>query len=168
MMEIFSFITGGLFRLAPEIMKVWDRANERKHELEMLGRQVEADKARSDARFQLAELEGKVHLSVAELQAMMTAHQQQAAPIARTGIRWIDGINGLMEGLSKSVRPVLTYWYCVAAYGAYKLVLYRQMIAQDFAWDEAVLQLWTPQDHQVMWSIIGFWFVDRALKHMGR
>jgi hypothetical protein len=42
------------------------------------------------------------------------------------------------------------------------------MLAQDFAWDEAVLQLWTPQDHQVMWSIIGFWFVDRALKHMGR
>jgi hypothetical protein len=32
----------------------------------------------------------------------------------------------------------------------------------------AVTVLWKPEDHAVMMSIIGFWFVDRAIRRMGK
>ena len=36
------------------------------------------------------------------------------------------------------------------------------------SWEDAITEIWTPQDHQVMVSILGFWFVDRALKYVGK
>jgi hypothetical protein len=63
------------------------------------------------------------------------------------------------------VRPVLTYWYCVAGYGAYKTATYFIILSTGASWSNAITVLWTPQDQAVMMSIIGFWFVDRALRH---
>ncbi len=40
---IFGTIFGGLFRLAPEVLKFLDRKNERSHELAMFNRQCELE-----------------------------------------------------------------------------------------------------------------------------
>jgi hypothetical protein len=168
MLEILSFLGGGLFRLAPEFMKIWDRKNERAHEIAMLDKNLEVEKHRSTAAAQKAEIEQRGALAVQEIQAMIEALKGQFTPTPTTGIKWLDIWNGIWDGLSKSVRPVLTYWYCIIAYGTYKAALFTMLIKRDFEWDNAILQLWTSQDHQVMWSIIGFWFVDRALKYVGK
>lgn len=160
MFEILSFLFGGMFRLAPEIMKYLDKANERKHELGMIEAQLKADVTR-------AEVQGKIQMTVAELQVLMEVNRAQMTPIVKTGNLWIDGFNAFWDGVSKSVRPVLTYWYCVVAYGFYKGVIFYNAATILESKSEAILHIWTPQDQQVMWSIIGFWFVDRALRKMG-
>jgi len=38
---LFGSLFGGLFRLAPELLKYFDKANERKHELAMFGLQTD-------------------------------------------------------------------------------------------------------------------------------
>lgn len=165
MFETISFIVGGAFRLAPELFKLFDAANQRKHEREMLELQIKADELRAQAEVQKAEVQGEIQQQLAEIQAMIEALKAQgSATVQRTGIKWLDGFVALLEAANISVRPVLTYWYCVAAYGAYKVASYYMILSTGASWANAVTVLWTPQDQSVMFSIIGFWFVDRAIR----
>lgn len=169
MFELLSFIFGGAFRLAPEIMKMLDKKNERSHELKMMDKQREADEARSKLAMQQMELQGKIALDIEELKALVAASQSQmAAPVHLTGKFWIDVISIIVDALNKAVRPLVTYWYCVVAYGSYKTALLIKMFQDDVLWSDAVIALWTKEDHAVMFSILGFWFVDRSLRYMGR
>ena len=43
---IFGSLLGGIFRLAPEVLKFLDKKNERGHELEMFNRQCELEAQR--------------------------------------------------------------------------------------------------------------------------
>ena len=47
---IFGTIFGGLFRLAPEVLKFLDRKNERQHELSMFNRQCELEQIRGEMK----------------------------------------------------------------------------------------------------------------------
>ncbi len=164
MLEIIGLIAGGVFRLLPELGRLWERANERKHEQAMLELQMKADEKRAQLEMQKAELQGEIQQQLAELQAMITALQDQGKTRNRTGIKLIDYLLGFADFLSSSVRPVLTYWYCVIGYGAYKSASLYLILSTGTTLANAVTVLWTPQDHAVMMSIIGFWFVDRALR----
>lgn len=165
MFEALSFIIGGLFRLAPEVFKLFNASSERKHERAMLELQIKADELRAKAEVQKAEMQGEIQQQLAEIQAMIDALKSQgAASVQRTGIKWIDAMIAILEAMNISVRPVLTYWYCVIAYGAYKVASYYMILATGASWMNAVTTLWTPQDQAVMFSIIGFWFVDRAIR----
>lgn len=43
---ILGGLFGGIFRLAPEVLKFFDKKNERQHELSMFDRQCELEKER--------------------------------------------------------------------------------------------------------------------------
>ena len=165
MFEALSFALGGVFRLAPELIKLFDAANARKHEREMLDLQIKADELRARAEVQKIEVQGEIQQQLAEINAMIAALQAQGSmSVQRTGNRYVDGFIAIVELVNQSVRPVLTYWYCIFAYGAYKVASYYMILSTGASWTNAVTTLWTPQDHAVMLSIIGFWFVDRALR----
>ena len=51
---LLGSIFGGLFRLAPEVLKFFDKKNEREHELLMFSRQCELEQQRGQMR--LAEI----------------------------------------------------------------------------------------------------------------
>jgi len=165
MFEIFSLVLGGALRFIPELMKLWDKGRERDHEARMLDLQVKADEARSKLELQKIETQGKVAMDVAEVQALIAATQAQAVTYTKTGNKWWDGLYVLAETASTFVRPVLTYWYCVVMYGSYKTASYILLRNADVAWANAVVVLWTNNDVAVMMSIIGFWFVDRSIRH---
>jgi len=95
---------------------------------------------------------------------LVAVNQTQSAVRPLTGNKWLDTAVVLADVASSFVRPMLTYWYCVAAYGMYKIASLYILLEQQVGWKEAVVTLWTPNDHAVMFSIIGFWFVDRALR----
>ena len=164
MFEIISFVFGGLFRLAPKLIEMREKALDREHERLMLDLNMKADEARAKLEMQKIEVNAEMQQQLAELQALITANQAQAKPAQKTGNKWLDGALVLSDIASSLVRPILTYWYCVAGYGAYKLALYWILIDQNAKWSDAVVQLWTSNDHAVMFSIIGFWFVDRAIR----
>jgi hypothetical protein len=163
-MEVLSFIFGGLFRLAPKLMEMRERKLDREHERAMLSLQMQADEKRAQLNMQAEEKRAETQQQLAELQAMITALQAQGQGLKRTGNKWVDGLLALAEFASAMVRPVLTYWYCVAAYGAYKAASFYMILSAGSSWANAITLLWTPNDHAVMFSIIGFWFVDRAIR----
>lgn len=163
-MELLSFIFGGLFRLAPKVLEYQDKKHDRKHEKDMLELQLRADEARAKAEIQKLETQGQIQNQLEELKALVAVNSVQAQPQQLSGNKWLDGLTVVVTAASSLVRPLLTYWYCVAAYGSYKVASYYILLEQEVGWKDAVVQLWTPNDHAVMFSIIGFWFVDRALR----
>lgn len=165
MIELLSFIFGGVFRIVPKLIEMRERALDRQHEREMLTLQMQADEKRAQLAMQSEEKRAESRQQIAELQAMITALQAQGQGLKRTGNKYIDAMLAFAEFLSSTVRPVLTYWYCVAGYGAYKAAtLYLLMSNPGTTLANAITLVWTPNDHAVMFSIIGFWFVDRAIR----
>ena len=164
MIEILSFVFGGLFRLAPKLMEMRDRQLDREHERAMLDLQMQADEKRAQLQMQAAEKQAEVRQQIAELQALIEANKAQAQTRQLTGKPWLDLLLVFADFLSTLVRPLLTYWYCVAAYGAYKAATLHLVLQGGTSLANAITMLWTPNDHAVMFSIIGFWFVDRAIR----
>ena len=147
-------LLGGLFRLAPEVLKWFDRANERKHELAMFDKQLEADKLKATAAETLAKIEADRGMGIAEINALIEATKAQAT---RTGIRFVDGINALM-------RPTITFWWVIVLYTAALVAQYVVLVDGGAGHIAAILKLWGPDEKAIVASIIAFWFVDRSLR----
>jgi hypothetical protein len=144
---------GGLLRFVPEILKLFTEAKDREHEYRMTQLQMEIDKARAAQQIDLVHAQGDMAMQAGELQAYVEAIKGQSQ---MTGVPWIDAMN-------QSVRPVLTYWW-MALFTIYKVVTIIAA-ALNFTTLEAFIdRLWTVQDAATLSMIIGFWFVDRAIR----
>lgn len=150
---LIGTLFGGVFRLFPEVVKFFDRKDERRHELAMFDKQLEADKQKIAAQQQQAE----VAVSLADIQAVIEATKAQAE---KSGIPWVDAINSLM-------RPLITFWWVIVLYTAvigakfYLLMLSGNQVA------EAIITVWGADEKAIAASIIAFWFVDRSLRKNG-
>jgi len=155
MIEVLSFIFGGIFRLAPEMLKWLDKKDERKHELAMLDAQMKADQLRAELSIKQIEAEAEVVLGKAELEAIIAATKAQGQ---KSGVRWIDGLNSLL-------RPLIAFWWVIVLYSGSIIV---QFYALVWKFHEAVpiamLTVFGAQEKSIALSIIGFVFVDRAIR----
>jgi hypothetical protein len=155
MIELIGMLGGGIFRLIPEFMNFFKARDDRKHEITMTQLQLDIDKARASQQIDLANAQGRIAMNQAEMTAMMEALKAQAAP---SGVAWVDA-------LSSSVRPVLTYWWCMVLYTAAKiLTMVVAAKAGDTSLSTFVPLMITEFDRTVIGSIFAFWFVDRSLR----
>lgn len=161
---MIEFIFGGIFRLFPEIARLWERGRERVHELSVMRLQMELDEKRAQLAMQTAQVNSEMQQQLAELTALIEATKAQSRSFTKTGNKYLDFMLVCAEILSSTVRPVLTYWYCVFAYGAYKAAIYIGLVYGGASWDAAMLAAWTENDMRIVFSLLGFWFVDRALR----
>lgn len=167
MLTILGTILGGALRLAPDLMKFFDKKNDRAHELAMFDKQLEADKVRASSEQKLEEIRGANALNLGDVQAMIAATNAQATPLQMTGNKVVDFFIGASEVVSTTVRPVLTYWWCVVLYTAalacefYGLV----WVSNQPAWS-AMVQIFGPDEKAICAAMFAFWFVDRTLKHL--
>ena len=145
---------GGVFRMAPEILKWIDRKDERKHELSMFDKQLEADRLKGDQALSQITAQTDASIGLAEIQAIIEATKAQAVV---TGIRVVDGINSLM-------RPMITFWWVIVLYTAALVAQYVFLIDQGETAAKAILTLWGVEEKALVSSIVGFWFVDRSLR----
>ena len=99
---VFGGLLGGIFRLAPEILKYFDKKNEREHELLMFSRQCELEQLRGQQRLAEIGANREAALDVGVMDAFNAAIQQQAEMVKAAG--------GWAASLSASVRPIVTYW----------------------------------------------------------
>lgn len=147
---------GGLFRLAPEVLKWLDRKDERKHELSMFDKQLAADRIKLDASQKLAETQAEERIGMAEIQALIEATKAQAVP---TGIRWVDALNAL-------VRPLLAFQWLIFLWPAV-IVAGFALAVQAGADPLVALKAAFGVDEKTMaTSVASFWLVDRALRKL--
>ena len=114
-------IFGGLLRLAPEVLKFFDKKNERAHELLMFNRQCELEQLRGQQK--LAEIGAHHEASIDEgvLNAFNNAIKSQ------TDMAKVAG--GWAASLSASVRPIITYML-VGTYLLLQVVMAGEIVSR--------------------------------------
>jgi hypothetical protein len=142
-------VFGGLLRLAPEVFKIFDKKNERAHELRM----VEAEMEFAKVRGEIAMRQADVQLQTAELDAMTQAFKEQSETAKNAG--W------LFSAIAALVRPTVTYLF-LALYAAVKVAAYLIAIEQGGNWKDVLTSMWGSDDLAVFNMIISFWFVGRV------
>ncbi len=147
---LFGGLLGGVFRLAPEVLKFFDRANERKHEAQMLELQIQHAKIQADHQVKVAEYT----LEAAELDAMGVALEEQGRTARAAG--------KAIAALSALVRPAVTYAF-VIAYFLVKFAAFGLAMDQDGNWREVLLSIWNQDDMAMLSLILTFWFVGRVM-----
>ncbi len=155
---LLGSIFGGLFRLAPEVLKFLDRKNERLHELKMFEQQCALEQMRGAQKLQEIGAQHGMAVDVGVLDALKSAMDQQTEMVKAAG--------GWVASLSASVRPVVTYW----------ILFIWSFVHIWFAWN-AWLQGMPPVEvfktamsadfSALVAGTINFWFLDRALKARG-
>ena len=143
-------VFGGLLRLAPELIKTFDRGNERKHELAMLGAEMEFARVKGD----IAMRQTEATMTITELNTMAEAFKEQSTTAQAAG-KFVAAISAL-------VRPLITYAF-VGAYFAVKVASYLIALSQGGEWRDVLISLWDQNDVTIMFMIISFWFVGRTL-----
>lgn len=155
MFEILGFIFGGLFRLAPELLKWMDKKDERKHELSMIKMNMEADRLRAEMNIRQIEAEADVILGKAEMDAIIAATKAQGQ---KSGVKWIDGFNSLL-------RPFIAFWWVVVLYSGALIVQFYALVWKfNVSVPDAVMSVFGDMEKQIALSIIGFVFVDRSIR----
>jgi hypothetical protein len=147
--SLLGGIFGGLLRIAPEVMKLWDRKSEREHEFRMAG--LEMQIAEKKLEFGMRQTEAMV--GVATLDAIGEALKGQSE-MATAGGKFVAGISAL-------VRPLVTYWMFFL-YSAHKIALMLVAYEQSGNWRDVFITTWTEQDWVLLSAIATFWFVSRV------
>jgi hypothetical protein len=146
---LLGSLLGGVFRIVPEVMKLWDAKNEREHELAMLGKEMEFAQIKGEIsmREQETVLMGK------ELDAMSVALREQGETARASG--------QFIAAISAAVRPLITYWF-VTLYSIVKLASILMAIDAGAEWKEVLVSSWTADDMALLMMILTFWFVGRV------
>lgn len=147
-LTILGGLMGGVFRILPEVIKLFDKVSERKHELELLKAEMEFAKIRGEIMMKQAE----AAMTVAELDAMSAAIQEQGQTARAAG--------KFVAALSALVRPLVTYWF-VFFYSAVKIITISLALEQNGNWKEVIVSAWTVDDMAILMMILTFWFVGR-------
>jgi uncharacterized membrane protein (DUF106 family) len=155
---LLGSIFGGIFRMAPEVLKFFDKKNEREHEMAMFSRQCELEQQRGQMRLAEIGAQREAAMDVGVMDAFNNAIQQQTEMVKAAG--------GWVASMSASVRPVVTYWV---------LFIYS-FIHIWFAWNawllgsppvEVFKTMMTPDFSALLSGTINYWFLDRTLKQRG-
>ena len=155
---ILGSIFGGVFRLAPEVLKWMDKKNEREHELNMFKNQCELEAQRGQQKLAEIGAQREAAIDVGVMSAFQSAIEQQATMVKAAG--------GWVASLSASVRPVVTYW----------VLFVWSFIHVWFAWNawlagapatEVFKTMMTPDFSALLSGTINYWFLDRTLSKRG-
>ena len=142
-------LLGGVFRIAPEVLKWMDRKGEREHELKMVNAEMEFAKVRGE----IAMREAEARMTVSELDAMSQALKEQGQT-ARAAGKFVAAVSAL-------VRPAVTYWF-VVLYSAVKIAGIAMAIDAGGHWKEVLVSSWTQDDQAMLMLVLTFWFVGRV------
>lgn len=153
--SLLGGIVGGAARLAPEVLKFFDRKNERQHELAMNQFQLQLIREQGHTKLEGDQIAADAAQVVAGLDAVKTAYQSQ-----KTGFKFADTISAL-------VRPWVTFMI-VHVWLLVKVAAYVQLTGSGLSWDVAVQTIWSANDVAMLAGIINFWFLGRVFEKKRR
>lgn len=151
---LFGTLFGGLFRLAPEVLKWMDAKNDRAHELAMFDKQLEADRMRATSEIDKINAQSQAAMGVEEIRAIVEATKAQAAP---TGIKWVDAFNSL-------IRPLLAAQWLIILWPAVIIAGFSLAVAGGADPLVALKTVFGVDEKAMAASVASFWLVDRSLR----
>ena len=156
---VLGSLIGGAFRLVPEVLKFFDKKNEREHELAMFAQQCQLEQLRGQIKLEEIGAQRDAALDVGAMDAFKSAIEQQTEMVKAAGPGWV-------ASLSASVRPVLTY-YLLLMYGLFKLsgLIIAYYNGQSVV--DLVAKSWAPDDMALLTGVINYWMIDRSLTKRG-
>lgn len=158
MIEVIAMLGGGLMRLIPFLVDFFKGKTEAAHEYRMAELQLKIDQARASQQIDLAHAQATIAANAGEMSAWAEALRAESS---RTGIKFVDWI-------SATVRPILTYYWCIGLYGSAKVIQVIVAWQAKAPLEQFVPILTTEFDRSVIGSMLAFWFVDRALRRGGK
>lgn len=147
---LLSLLGGGLMRMLPEFLSIWNKKTDNQHELAMMDKQLELARFKGQDERETIALQGSIDFDLAAMQATIEGVKAQGQ---LTGIRWVDAMNFL-------VRPLATYYFLLV-YGVVKLARLVIAIQETNPW-VAIITCWTEDDATILSGILAFWFVGRV------
>lgn len=155
---VLGSLLGGIFRLAPEVLKWLDKKDERAHERLMFEQQCSLETLRGQQK--LAEI-GAVREATVDagvMNAFNSAIEQQTEMVKAAG--------GWVASLSASVRPIVTYW--ILALWSFVHVWFAWNAWVTGAAPDVVFKLMMSGDFAALVSgTLNYWFLDRTLSKRG-
>jgi hypothetical protein len=153
-MMILEFLGGAAFRaITGQVVSVWTKYQDHKHEVEMLKLQNDIEGARAERQIKQQELAATLQVRTVEIQRDADVMREEAAAFTAamanafkpTGVAWVDAWNG-------AVRP---------AFASLVLALWLFSLAAN-GWQ---LQDW---DKELAGLVVGFFFADRHMRKAGK
>lgn len=156
MLAILASLVGFLSSAFPEVLKYFQDGKDKAHELDIMDKQIEMQKAGFTQRLE------EINAS-ADIEEAKTLYSTYT-----TGIHWVDTLNG-------TVRPILAYAFFLL-YAGIKVLVMSFMLKNgipfigptpDLPWLFKVNPLiWSDEDMAIFIGIISFYFGSRAMKRL--
>lgn len=123
-------------------------------------------KTKSNNKFELQKMEKMAELRAAGFDHEMKMFETQAADKEHDRLIQHDiSINqgtGIIAGLQKSVRPVITYCF-FGLFAVIEVTLLMEALEKGTDFSEAIGILWDDDTKAIFAAIISFWFGSRAI-----
>ncbi len=145
MITLLATLAGFISSAFPDVLKlVRDRAD-RKHELAILDRQLEAQREGHTQRLE----EIQIQADMTESKAL---YQHASLP---SHVKWV-------EALRASVRPIITYAF-FALFVFVKVMTLITLMQQGFTVINSVLTIWDDETQALFAAVMAFWFGQRSV-----
>lgn len=148
MLTILSPLIGIVGSLLPSIVRIFERRQEMKHEIELTRVKIEASIQQA-----------KVQLDIENVKADV-----EEGKSVRSHDRSIDG-GKYINTLRASIRPVITYCFFFL-FVAVKVAAAWTMIVNGQSVPEMLKAVWDPETMALFSTIIAFWFGSRVIEKM--
>jgi len=146
MLTLLGSLLGFISSTFPDLLKFWQDKQDRKHELQILDRQMEQMRLGHNQRLDEIAINADVSQSLA-----LYKHDSQPS-----GVTWVDGLRA-------SVRPMITYGFFIL-FAWVKLSAVVLLMNQDgLSINEALIQIWDAETQALFAGILTFWFGSRSL-----
>ena len=147
MITLLASMVGFIGLIVPEILKFFKDQNDKKHELQIMDRQIAHSK---HGQSQILE-EIQISKDILEQASLYSTY--------KSGICWVDALNA-------TVRPVLAYSFFIM-YASVKFIQY-QAILSTAPLIEYINIIWTLEDQAIFAGIISFYFGQRTFGKLWR
>ena len=146
MLTLLGSLLGFISSTFPDLLKFWQDKQDRKHELQILDRQMEQMRLGHTQRLDEIAINADVSQSLA-----LYKHDSQPS-----GVTWVDGLRA-------SVRPVITYGFFILFAWVKLSAVVLLMNQGELSINEALIQIWDAETQALFAGILSFWFGSRSL-----
>ena len=146
MLSILGSLIGFAGSAVPAVTDIFKGKDERKHELDKMKMMAELRSAGYDHDLKAYEAMGADKEHDRLIQHDIAINQS----------------SGIIAGLQKSVRPVITYAFFIL-FATIEIVLLMEALEKGTDFAEAIQLLWDDETKAIFAAIISFWFGSRAI-----